>query len=356
MKKWFLCLLCFCFVYANDDIVIDEHYFNQMLYSLIFGASCDEKVAHQHSAFSPNTITVYNGSSIDGLKYDENSKQSKIIRFAGNFLVGGIKENANFISADRAISYALQNDTLSVKSVCDKQSFSILHFKNGDFNIKLGTNPTKELAIVINANSSMQKYNAALKEIAPFIAQNIFKDGQNYAKISLVFFSGLDSTELGTFYDEQSFTKALNKVKGRDAQTRMLNLSLIKAMSNFTKDNGLTKEIYLISNAEPSDMQNSQKVLTLTSNLNQNIVKNSKNKAQNLVKIHTFAIGADLKYLKDLAQATNGTYHKASNAYDFKKQILTTSNDGKDFDMRKIDKEIRINKAHKAYDPDNPDE
>ena len=193
MKKWFLCLLCFCFVYANDDIVIDEHYFNQMLDSLIFGASCDEKVAHQHSAFSPNTITVYNGSSIDGLKYEENSKQSKIIRFAGNFLVGGIKENANFISADRAISYALQNDTLSVKSVCDKQSFSILHFKNGDFNIKLGTNPTKELAIVINANSSMQKYNAALKEIAPFIAQNIFKDGQNYAKISLVFFSGLDS-------------------------------------------------------------------------------------------------------------------------------------------------------------------
>ena len=123
----------------------------------------------------------------------------------------------------------------------------------------------------------MQKYNAALKEIAPFIAQNIFKDGQNYAKISLVYFSGLDSTELGTFYDEQSFTKALNKIKSKNSQTKMLNLSLIKAMSNFTKDNGLTKEIYLISNAKPSDMQNSQKVLTLTQNLNQNIVKNSKN-------------------------------------------------------------------------------
>lgn len=136
-------------------------------------------------------------------------------------------------------------------------------------------------------------------------------------------------------------------------------------MRNFTKDNGLKKEVYLITNGASDDLHKEEKMLAMTKNLNANIVKNSKENLDNRVKIHIFALKpfqslktqkANIEFLQNLAKITGGTYNEANNAYDFKKQILTLSNDGKPFDMRELDNTIRPSKNHKIYDPDNPND
>ena len=60
--------------------------------------------------------------------------------------------------------------------------------------------------------------------------------------------------------------------------------------------------------------------------------------------------------MQNLAKITGGTYNEANNTYDFKKQILTLSNDGKPFDMRELDNQIRPSKNHKNYDPNDPND
>ena len=171
-----------------------------------------------------------------------------------------------------------------------------------------------------------------------------------YAKITLVTFSYPQVLDLGTFYDANNFADALGRAKGLNSVDVVFNHALIKAMQNFTKDNGLKKEVYLITNGTPGDMLKAEKMLALTQNLNANIVKNSKDDTDNRVKIHSFALSKDLNFLKKVAQITGGTYNEASNVYDFKKQILSISNDGKPFDMRELNNEIRPSKTHKIND------
>ena len=355
-KAKFLIALCLSVaLYAKDnfnDDDINEAYFNEMLYPLINGASCEKSfLAHQRHLYSTNIINLSANAMLDSKKQDLN----KNLVFQGQLLRGGLfdkQENA-FISDDRRFSYTLENTTLQVNAICEKQSFKIINFTNKDFGITLSNNPGKELALVINTNHSMDKYLFALKEIAPFLAKHIFKD-KKYNKVSIITFTYLDIDDLGTFYNESDFIKALSKINGSKSQTRMLNLALIRSMSNFTKDNELKKEIYLFSDATPSDMQNTQKVLKLVKNLNENTSANAKPNINNFVKINTFALKPNLDYLKQIAKATNGTYNEANNVYNFKKQLLSLSNDGKPFDMRELDNQIRPSKTNKIYD-DKPD-
>lgn len=346
-----------------DDEAIDEAYIDKELHALIYGADCScGAQATPRSALPKSTINASNNSTIDSTKYTDT--KSRTIAFNGNVLYGGIFDNTSnanlYLSADRRISYALtngtlDNGTLEIKAICEKQSFVITNFHNGDFNIYLSKNPTKEVAIALNVNTSMKGYIEAFKEIAPFVAKHILGDREKqYAKISLITFSYSWVYDLGTFYNPQEFISALEKAKGIESDTVVFNHALIKSMKNFTKDNGLKKEVYLITNGSPGDMLKAEKMLAMTKNLNANITKNTQTNADNRVKIHAFALSPNLEFLKNIAKITGGTYNEANNSYDFKKQILTLSNGGKPFDMRKLDNQIRPSKTNKIYDPDNP--
>lgn len=343
-----------------DDDKIDEAYINKELHALIYGADCNSGGAQitPRSTSPKSTINAKDNSTIDSTKYTDS--KSRTIAFGNNILRGGIFDNSQnlYMSADRKISYNLaESNTLEIKAICEKQSFKISNFSNGDFGLNLSKNPTKEVAIAINLNHSTRSYTDALKDIAPFVAKHILGDThKQYAKISLITFSYVKVLDLGTFYDAQDFTDALLSAKGTDSATKMVNVALVEAMKNFTKDNGLKKEVYLITDGGPDDSHKAEKMLSMTKNLNANITKNTASNADNRVKIHTFALGADLPFLKDLAKITGGTYNEANNSYDFKKQILSLSNDGKPFDMRELNNEIRPSKNHKIYDPNNPDD
>lgn len=361
----FVVVFGFDVIYAQNpqnsiEDTIDENYVNKALSTLIYGENCDKSDAPKtQRVLIPikNTINVLHNAIIDAKRYED--ARERLIDFNGEILRGGIYEQNLYMSANRKISYSLNDKVLEVNAVCEKQSFTINNFSNGDFGLHLSNNPTKEVAIVLNVNKSMQKYISALKDIAPYLAKHILgedfnKEDSRYAKISLTTFSYIMIYDLGTFYDSQSFANALNQIKGRDSNDAIFNNAIIEAMRNFTKDNSLKKEVYLITNGKPSDMKNMQKMLTITQNLNANITKNTKSKFDNRVKIHTFALSENLDVLKQLADSTGGTYNKANNVYDFKKQILTVSNDGKPFDMNELNNEIRPSKSNKIYDPNKP--
>jgi len=333
---------------------VDQKLIDSMLNALINGASCSE--AMTLSRYSANEIWAKNGDKINAQK-DKGS-----IRFEGRLLKGGIwnEKTQNFIDASRHFTYALKNNTLEVSSVCQKQSFSIINYDKDkeSFGIKLGFNPLKEVAVVINVASSMRDYVLALKEIALYLADHLLKseDVKNYGLISLVSFAYYQANYLGTFNKAQDFADAVNKLTLMNAPTMMVNYALIEAMKHFTKDNGLKKEIYLISDGNPVDMRNSSYMLSLTQNLNRNIVKNSGGCEDNCVKIHSFALGKDLDYIKNLAQETKGKAFEISSVLDFKKSVLVLSNDGKAINPKEIGNEIIPSKTHKIYDPDDPDD
>lgn len=346
-----------------DDEAIDEAYIDKELHALIYGVDCSGGAQITPRSTSPkSTINASNQSTIDSTKYTD--AKTRTIAFNGSVLYGGILDstsNANlYLSADRRISYSLtsgtlDNGTLEIKAICEKQSFKISNFSNGDFNIYLSKNPTKEVAIALNVNTSMKGYIEAFKQIAPFVAKHILGDREKqFAKISLITFSHLDVMNLGTFYNANDFTNATNSAKGIKSNTILINTAIIKSMKNFTKDNGLKKEVYIISNGDSGDMKMAEIMLNLTKSINANITKNTTSNADNRVKIHAFALSPNLEFLKNIAKITGGTYNEANNSYDFKKQILTLSNGGKPFDMRKLDNQIRPSKTNKIYDPDNP--
>ena len=343
-----------------DDDKIDEAYIDKELHALIYGADCNDSAQITPRSTSPkSTINANDNSTIDSAKYTD--AKSRSIAFGGNVLYGGIFDNSQnlYMSADRKISYNLiESNTLEIKAICEKQSFKISNFSNGDFGLNLSKNPTKEVAIALNVNTSMRGYIEAFKEIAPFVAKHIFGDSKKqYAKISLVTFSHLKVLDLGTFYNADDFTRALDKAVGiKSEETNLINTAIIKSMKNFTKDNGLKKVVYVITDADSNDKKMAEDMLALTKNLNANITKNTATNADNRVKIHAFALSPNLEFLKNIAKITGGSYHEANNSYDFKKQILTLSNDGKPFDKSELGNEIRPSKNHKIYDPNNPDD
>ncbi len=251
-----------------------------------------------------------------------------------------------------------KDDNLKVQSICDKQEFILSNYQKDEekFNLKLREIPTKEVAIVINVADSMKDYVLTFKEIAPFIAKHIFKDEKRvYAKIALLGFSAYNIKDFGDSINEQDFIKNAESLQTQKYPTEMINYALIEGMSHFTKDNGLKKEIYLITNGNQSDMYNADKMLALTKNLNRNIVYNSQGSKENWVKIHIFSLDKNVSFLKMLAEATEGNFYEPNSIYEFKKELLKLSNDGKDVDPAEFKGIIVPSKTHKIYDPDNPD-
>ena len=302
-------------------------------------------------------IIAKNGDTFDANNYANTLYH--IIIFDNSVLMGGIFDDKQSIykSPDREISYTLVSDTLTIKDIARNTQFTIKHFSQGDFNIYLSNNPTKEVAIVLNTNKSMSAYINALKDIAPFVGNHILGEREKqFAKISLETFTYIRLSDLGTFYDAEDFANALNGVSANRlaSSDNMVNLALIMGMRNFTNANGLKKEVFLITNGASDDPQNLERVLFSAKNLKAQLTGEA-------TKIHIFAIkpfnsrksaSENIRLLKNLANATGGTYNEIENMVELKEKVLLFSNDGKAFDKKEIGNEIRIIETQKLDDPD----
>ncbi len=285
------------------------------------------------------------------------------IIFNNYWLVGGIFDEWQnlYRSPDRDMIYTLNGNTLTIKNVPQNQSFTITNFSDGDFNIYLSKNPTKEVAIVLNTNKSMSNYINALKGIAPFVGNHILGErGKQFAKISLVTFTYIRLSDLGTFYDVQEFANALNEVSVNTIESfdNLVNTALIMGMGKFTNANGLKKEVFLITNGAADDPHNLSKMLSTAKGLKTNLANTDKD---NLLKIHIFAIkpfnshksiDENIKLLKNIAEATGGTYNEIENVVELKEKVLLFSNDGKPFDKKEIGNEFHIIETQKIGNPD----
>lgn len=306
-------------------------------------------------------IIAKNGDTFDANNYANTLYH--IIIFDNSVLMGGIFDDKQGIykSPDREISYTLVGETLTIKDIARNTQFTIKHFSQGDFNIYLSNNPTKEVAIVLNTNKSMSAYINALKDIAQFVGNHILGEREKqFAKISLETFTYIRLSDLGTFYDAEDFANALNgvSVNRLASSDNMVNLALIMGMRNFTNANGLKKEVFLITNGASDDPQNLERVLFSAKNLKAQLDSRDKD---NLLKIHIFAIkpfnsrksaSENIRLLKNLANATGGTYNEIENVVELKEKVLLFSNDGKAFDKKEIGNEIRIIETQKIDDPD----
>ncbi len=305
-------------------------------------------------------ITANDKTIIDANDFP-NTQYVSII-FDNETVRGGIFESQNTYRSDnRRFLFVLESGTLTITEIFKKISFTIKNFSDGDFNIYLSKNPTKEVAIVLNVNQSMGLYINAIKDIAPFIAKHILGDRETqFAKISLITFSYIRVNDLGTFYDGQSFVNATNGLqKGFDSSDNMVNLSLINAMRNFTKFNGLQKEIFLITNGAPDDPQNDETMLFFAKSLQKSVSDSSP------VKIHIFSPmpfqsrkteQQNIALLSKIANATGGSFNQTFDIVEFKTKVLTISNDGKPFDKRELDKkdnEFQIIESIKVFDPES---
>ncbi|WP_289180965.1 hypothetical protein [Helicobacter japonicus] len=353
-------LLCSIFVSsilgANPSAKIpevDEKLIDIMLSRLIYGVKCDEMAMISH--FDPSVLWVKDKDKINIQKIQD---KIRYLRFAGRILSGGIASgNSTYTSPSRDFSYTLNGTDLEVTSICDKQHLVLSNYdkEKEPYNLKLRAKPAKEVAIVINVANSMKDYIFEFKDIAPLIAKHILEeDKESYAKITLVSFSDYDVKDYDDVFSTKEFVENTKKLKALKSYSRFVNYALIQAMSHFTKDNGLKKEIFLITDGNPDDMGSVEKMLYLTKNLNRNIVQNSGGSKKNWVTIHTLAVRKNLNALKILTLARGGNFYEPSSTYEFKKLLLRLCNNGKDVDPREINV-IVPSKTHKIYDPDNPD-
>ena len=290
-----------------------------------------------------------------GLYYPKNGEliveQDKAgIYFNGRMLRGGVlsSDKKSYIDAKGDIFYEFEGRILSASSLCEKFSFGISDFKNCDFGINLA-NSGKEVALIFSSCVNMGDYTLAFLEIAKDFMGNLLKNN-GFLKLSLINFYGDEAKDCGTFYDVESFVKEVQKIKKTSYKDRLLSYALINALKNFTKDNNLAKEIYLLSDGESAQRVN-DKLLSLLNTLNKNLIKGESGE-KNKVKVHSCSIGGNYKFLKNISLESGGEYALIATPYEFQKQLLTLSNNGF-FDKRQLDNKIHSAKAQKIHD-DNP--
>ena len=333
------------------DIVIDEAFFDAQLQGLVKGLCCDEG----QKPPAQNATYVKAGQVIDA------NKTKGPLVFENNTLTGGfyMKKEALYVSEDLRYSYIKGGASLVVESRCGGGHFEILNFdaKTRNLGIRLYEKPGKEIGLVICTVGTMDKYLFGLKEIAPFLAKHIFSDPDSYTKVTLTAFAAFDYYPDGTFYEPDGLVKTINGLKLVDGTTtRMIGLSIINTMSNFTKDNGLKKEVYLITDREENDPQNFSRLIMLTKNLNYRLSPDgfkSESVPANWVRINCFSLGRNIDSFRELSFVTRGKFFYTDSMYEFKKELLSQVSGGH-FDMREISTEIVPSKTHKIVDPDDP--
>ncbi|MCK9546764.1 MAG: VWA domain-containing protein [Sulfurospirillaceae bacterium] len=191
--------------------------------------------------------------------YDSDGKGEVYLN--DTLLVGGLFDESSgfYVSEDKSIEYQLANNTLKVKSLVDSSELTIEGYiqKEQSLGINLAKSLGKEVAIVIDTTGSMRSSIDTAKQQAAIIAGNIFKSNSLdssgvFSKVSIVTFSDDNIKTIGTYYNQTSFQAGINKVNIEGGSYEYHCRALMEGMSNFTKDNGLDKQMFLITD-EPGD-------------------------------------------------------------------------------------------------------
>lgn len=306
--------------------------------------------------------TIIGGDGIDlmygGKGYDTyhagdkdiiiDSDHSGEVIFDGIKLNGGVwgeNKQAYIDSSNNSISYKLNESTLTLTILKGNKTLTIKNYdiNKQSLNISLSKNPGKEVAIVIDTTGSMYDDIEAAKESAKAIAQNIFRSNLNnnepnnknsevYSKISIVTFSDNNIKTLGSYNNYNSFQKGINQVYEQGGGREYHCAAILEGMSNFTKDNGLSKEIYLMTDESGDDNHRMSEVINKAKNFGSSIslrsAFNDKSKFDNSVKINIISINNNHLNLKRLSDETNGLYLQPNSIDELKDALFDISNQG----------------------------
>ncbi|MDD7423329.1 MAG: VWA domain-containing protein, partial [Campylobacter hominis] len=311
---------------------------------------------------SPDTLkggsgydTYYAGDK--DIIYDDKEGDGEVY-FNGIKLNGGAYDNnlKAYVDIDNSfIHYTLSgksdNETLKVTNINTNETLIInnynknLHNQTGKsyLDINLTEDLGKEVAIVIDTTGSMSDDIDAAKESAKAIAQNIFRSNLNnnepnnknsevYSKISIVTFSDNNIKTLGSYNNYNSFQKGINQVYEQGGGTEYHCAAMLEGMSNFTKDNGLNKEIYLMTDESGDDNHRMDEVIYKAKNFGSLISFKSafsnKSKFDNSVKINIISINHNQSHLKKLSDETGGMYLQPNSIEELKDALFDISNQG----------------------------
>ena len=276
------------------------------------------------------------------------SDHSGEVIFDGIKLNGGVwdeNKQAYIDSSNNSISYKLNESTLTLTILKGNKTLTIKNYdiNKQSLNISLSKNPGKEVAIVIDTTGSMYDDIEATKESAKAIAQNIFRSNLNnnepnnknsevYSKISIVTFSDNNIKTLGSYNNYNSFQKGINQVYEQGGGREYHCAAILEGMSNFTKDNGLSKEIYLMTDESGDDNHRMSEVINKAKNFGSSIslrsAFNDKSKFDNSVKINIISINNNHLNLKRLSDDTNGLYLQPNSIDELKDALFDISNQG----------------------------
>ncbi|NDJ28096.1 hypothetical protein DMB95_07540 [Campylobacter sp. MIT 12-8780] len=334
---------------------IDQTKAFESLDSLINGLDCTKSTSAALIT-EGNFVYVNDKDIVETTAYNDETR----IVFEETILRGGILRGDKYISDDMKFSFHFdENLRLIVTSVCKNTSITINNFfqEHENFGIRLRKKAGKELGFIYCNSFDVHAYIKAFKEIAPFISKRVFKDKDTLSKLFVNNYKSMRDGVLGPFYTPEDFVEAIDKISFNPQSLYLLNVAMIEIMSQFTKHNGLLKELYVISTTPLLDKFRWQSMVEMMKNLNRNIVKNTPEKKENQVKVHGFALGTDLDFLKFMCEDSGGIYTRVDSILEFKRSILTRLSDGVLPDPKELgkDAQIQIITPNKIYDPDDAD-
>ena len=312
-------------LYSNDNTGVDDNSPDTLKggkgYDTYHAGDKDIIIDSDH-----NGEVIFDGIKLNGGVWDENKQ-------------------AYIDSSNNSISYKLNESTLTLTILKGNKTLTIKNYdiNKQSLNISLSKNPGKEVAIVIDTTGSMYDDIEAAKESAKAIAQNIFRSNLNnnepnnknsevYSKISIVTFSDNNIKILGSYNNYNSFQKGINQVYEQGGGREYHCAAILEGMSNFTKDNGLSKEIYLMTDESGDDNHRMSEVINKAKNFGSSIslrsAFNYKSKFDNSVKINIISINNNHLNLKRLSDETNGLYLQPNNIDELKDALFDISNQG----------------------------
>ncbi|MCZ6174311.1 VWA domain-containing protein [Campylobacter ureolyticus] len=280
------------------------------------------------------------------------------VYFNNTQLIGGIldKDKSSnsikvYLSEDKNIEYHLDENSKVLK-VIDKNNnnaeLTINNFNKEEksLNINLADNLGKEVAIVIDTTGSMWDDIETTKSKALTIAKNIFRENSSkdlaqsntFSKISIVTFSDNNIKTIGTYYNYNSFQSGINSVNIENGGTEYHCAAMIEGMSNFTKDNGLDKQIFLMTDESGDDNHRMDEVIAMANNFGKEMTtftrmmssftNSSKIIYDNSVKINVISINSNLSHLKRLSDETGGLFLQPNSLNELEDALFDASNLG----------------------------
>ena len=288
----------------------------------------------------------------------EDSDGKGEVYFNNTQLIGGIldKDKSSnsikvYLSEDKNIEYHLDENSKVLK-VIDKNNnnaeLTINNFNKEEksLNINLADNLGKEVAIVIDTTGSMWDDIETTKSKALTIAKNIFRENSSkdlaqsntFSKISIVTFSDNNIKTIGTYYNYNSFQSGINSVNIENGGTEYHCAAMIEGMSNFTKDNGLDKQIFLMTDESGDDNNRMDEVIAMANNFGKEMTtftrmmssftNSSKIIYDNSVKINVISINSNLSHLKRLSDETGGLFLQPNSLNELEDALFDASNLG----------------------------